>query len=131
MTLLVLLVARIAVRIRHTPPTLPTEIPVTEQMLAHLGRVALYVLSVATFALGWATQNLGGDEVQWFGIAMPKVFPTMEFIAGYEADELAETLHMRSAYIMLATSVGHIVAALVHNMFERIDVLGRMTIDKP
>lgn len=130
-TLLLLLAVRVVVRIRQAPPPLPKEIPAFEQSLAHLGHIALYAMSIVIIALGWATQNFGGDAVEWFGLAMPKLFPTIEFIASYEADEVAETLHMWLAYIMLAMAVGHIGAALVHRWIDGIDILGRMTIDRP
>ena len=51
-------------------------------------------MSVVIIALRWPAQDRVDKAVTWFGIAMPKLFPTIEFPAGYEADELVETLHM-------------------------------------
>ena len=73
-------------------------------------------------ALGWAETNLGGHTVQWFGVATPTVFPTIE---GTEA--LAATLHMWLVYAVLAAVVGPVLAALKHQWWDDHDILSRMT----
>ena len=73
-TLLALLAARIAVRMRNTPPALPVEIPPLERRAAELGHIALYVLPLAVIALGYAQTNLKGYAVKWFGLELPSIF---------------------------------------------------------
>jgi hypothetical protein len=44
----------------------------------YLGHLALYALPAVIIALGWAETDFGGHGVTWFGVAMPKLLPTME-----------------------------------------------------
>ena len=74
-TLLALLVARIAIRMIHRPPPLPEAIRGVERTAAHLGHAALYALPALVIAVGWAQIDFGGHGVQWFGVEMPGVFP--------------------------------------------------------
>jgi cytochrome b561 len=51
-TLLALLVARIAIRLIHKPPPLPDTIRGLERTAAHLGHAALYALPAMVIAVG-------------------------------------------------------------------------------
>ncbi len=122
-TLLALLVLRIAVRLAKRPPPLPDSIRGTERTAAHLGHAALYALPALVIALGWAETNFGGHTVQWFGVEMPQVFPE----TGEDLQDLSEDLHMWLAYTMLAVTAGHIAAAFKHRWFDGHDIIHRMT----
>ena len=63
-TLLALLVQRIAIRLVHRPPPLPAAIRGLERTAAHLGHAALYALPAMVIAVGWAETNFGGRAVQ-------------------------------------------------------------------
>lgn len=121
-TLLILLVMRMGVRRSNPPPALPSGISRLERIGAHVGHLALYGLPAIVIVLGWAETNFGGYTVQWFGLAMPAVFPE----TGEPLQALAETLHRWFAYIMLAVAVVHVAAALKHRWVDGHDVLGRM-----
>ena len=69
-TLLALLVLRIAIRLTHRPPPLPTAIRRLERNAAHFGHAALYALPALVIAAGWAETNFSGHTVQWFGVEM-------------------------------------------------------------
>ena len=122
-TLLALLVVRIAVRLAHRPPPLPDSIRGLERTAAHLGHAALYALPALVIALGWAETNFGGHAVKWFGVEMPKVFPE----TGEDLQDLFATLHMWAAYTMLAVAAGHVAAAYKHRWIDGHDVIDRMT----
>ena len=122
-TLLVLLAARIAVRLAFPPPALPDSIQGMERAAAHLGHAALYALPATVIAAGWAETNFGGHAVQWFGIEMPRVFPE----TGERLQDLSEDVHMWLAYAMLAVAAGHVAAAFKHRWVDREDVIRRMT----
>ena len=122
-TLLALLVLRIAIRLVHRPPSLPASIRGMERKAAHLGHAALYALPALVIAAGWAETNFGGHAVQWFGVAMPRVFPE----TGEGVQELAEDAHRFLAYGMLAIAAGHVAAAFRHRWFDGHDVIRRMT----
>ena len=122
-TLLALLVARIAIRLAYRPPPLPVSIRGVERTAAHLGHAALYALPVLVIAVGWAETNFGGHAVQWFGVEMPRVFPeTGEALQDFSAD-----VHKWLAYTMLAVAAGHVAAAFKHRWFDGHDVIRRMT----
>ena len=106
-TLLALLVARIAIRLIHRPPPLPASIRGLERTAAHLGHAALYALPAMVIAAGWAETNFGGHAVKWFGVEMPRVFPE----TGEALQILSTDVHMWLAYTMLAVAAGHVAAA--------------------
>ena len=122
-TLLALLVLRIAIRLVHRAPPLPATIRGMERRAAHLGHAALYALPALVIAAGWAETSFGGHAVQWFGVEMPRVFPE----TGEDLQDLAEDVHMWLAYGMLAVAAGHVAAAFKHRWFDGHDVIRRMT----
>ena len=122
-TLLALLVARIAIRLAWRPPPLPDAIRGVERTAAHLGHAALYALPALVIAVGWAQIDFGGHGVDWFGVEMPQVFPE----AGEALGDLAEDVHKWLAYGMLAVAAGHVAAAFKHRWFDGHDVIRRMT----
>ena len=130
-TLLALLVARIGVRLASPPPPLPAGIRGAERVGAHLGHAALYALPAAVIAVGWFEVDAGGHGAEWFGVAMPKVFPTMETLGGYAVEDTAETVHRWLAYAMLGVAVVHVAAVAKHRWIDRRDVLRRMTFGGP
>ena len=123
-TLLALLVVRIAVRLGHPPPPLPDAIRGLERTAAHLGHAALYALPALVIAAGWAETNFGGHAVQWFGVEMPRVFPK----TGEYLQDLSTDVHKWLAYTMLAVAAGHVAAAYKHRWFDGHDVIARMTL---
>lgn len=76
-TLLVLLVARVVVRILYPPPPLPPGpgISVYERTAAHVGHFALLALPAVVIYLGWMKENIDRGVFRWFGVAMPAQFP--------------------------------------------------------
>ncbi|MBG6207013.1 cytochrome b [Roseibium album] len=126
-TLLFLLVLRIGIRLFNKPPVLPEEFPAWERVGAHLGHLALYLLPAATILIGWAETDFGGHGVHWFGLAMPKIFPTMEFLLGINVENATELLHELFSYAMLIVAVVHVAAVLKHKYYDGHDVMSRMT----
>ena len=124
-TLLVLMVARVAIRLWNRPPPLPNRIGPFEQDAAHVGHMALYALPFLVIAFGWSSVDFGGDAVAWFGIALPVLLPESETLG-----DLTEELHMWLAYAMLAMAAGHVLAALKHQWIDGVDIIGRMTIQR-
>ena len=127
-TLLVLLLIRIAMRLAFTPPPLPEELPEIERVGARIGHLGLYVLSVLIIAIGWAETDFGGHGVKWFGVSMPRLFPTLKTLAGINLENATATLHQWLAYTMLALAIVHVVAVVKHRWIDGYDVLFRMTL---
>ena len=128
-TLIVLLVLRIGIRFARRPPPLPVEIRGIERVGAHVGHALLYALPMTVMAVGWAEVDLGGHGVEWFGITMPQLFPTVTDSDGGPA-ELAELLHMWLAYTLLAIAILHVAAAAKHRWWDRHDVIYRMSLGR-
>lgn len=128
-TLVFLMMLRLAARFIYRPPALSKAIPEKERKMAHVGHIALYLLPLSVLALGWAEVDLGGWGVNWFGIEMPKIFPTMEMWNGINLEELTEFLHKWLAWGMLGLVVLHIAAVVKHRR-DGHDVLHRMGFGK-
>ena len=124
-TLGFLLALRFAVRIEYPPPPLPPGLSDLERRGARLAHAALYALPAAAIAAGWAETDFGGHGVEWFGVPMPKLFPSL----GEGAEELAGDVHLTLVYLMLAASLAHVAAAVKHR-FDGNDVLPRMTLGR-
>lgn len=126
-SLLFLLILRIAVRLAIQPPPLPASLSKIDRIGSHVGHAALYILPALIIGLGWAETDLGGHGVEWFGLPMPKTFPTMETYQGIELEDLTDSLHTWLAYIMLGLALVHVAAVAKHRWLDRDDVLYRMT----
>jgi len=129
-TLLALLILRVAVRLRVGAPPLPEALPRRDRIGARVGHIALYVLPVLIVTLGWASQDFAGHGVDWFGLAPPKVFPTLETVAGIKPGDLAAELHGSLAWTLLALAVIHIAAVAKHRWVDRHDVLHRISLGR-
>ena len=127
-TLLALLLVRIAVRMLTTPPPLPDGIPRLDRTGARLGHAALYALPAVVMAVGWMEVDFEGHAVAWFGISLPKVFPTLESWRGLEPGELAATAHQWLAYTLLGVAVVHVAAVVKHRYIDGHDILRRMSL---
>lgn len=128
-TLLFLLAVRIIVRLFFRPPPLPDGLSAFEKRGSHIGHLCLYLLPALIIGIGWAETDFGGHGVHWFGVSMPKLFPTMETLFGLNLEETLATLHEWLAYTMLGIALIHVLAVVKHRWVDGHDVLYRMTID--
>ncbi|MGI9310724.1 MAG: cytochrome b [bacterium] len=129
-TLLLLLVFRIAFRLRHSAPSLPPEIPRAEQVGAALGHLGLYLLPAFIIAVGWAETDFGGHGVNWFGVSMPTVFAPRETMFGVNLEDTLALVHKWAAYGMLTLALVHVAAVAKHRWLDRHDVLRRITLGR-
>ena len=111
-----------------TTPSLPDGFQEFDRIGAQLGHLGLYVLPALTIIVGWAETDFGGHGVEWFGTAMPKLFPTMETWGGINLETTTATTHQWLAYTMLALAVVHVAAVAKHRWMDGHDVLHRMTL---
>ena len=129
-TLLALLAVRFGVRLASPPPPLPAAIRPVERAGARLGHAALYALPAVVITVGWFEVDAGGHGVAWFGVGMPKVFPTLETLGGYEVEDAAASVHKWLAYTMLGVAAVHVAAVAKHRWIDRHDLLRRMTLGR-
>ena len=123
-TFLVLLAVRIALRMKHKPPPLPHGLSEFEHKASHIAHMALYVVPAIVMVAGYAKVNFSGDNVEWFGVSLPRLFPE----TGETLQQRTEDLHMIGAVIIVLVVVVHVAAVIKHRWFDGHDVLSRMTI---
>lgn len=122
MTLLVLVVIRLAWRLSHPAPALPDSMTTRDRLLAHAGHWLLYLLMLAIPVSGWLMSSAQGFQVVWFGVLpLPDLVPKNEALG-----ELLLNIHVVLNYVMLITVIGHVAAALHHHFIKKDTVLKRM-----
>ena len=121
-TLLVLIVLRLAWRLLHRAPELPDSMTRMEKLAAHAGHGLLYVLMLAIPMSGWLMSSAQGFTVVWFG-----VWPLPNLVAkSADLGSLLEDLHVFLNYSLLVVVAGHVAAALHHHFIKKDAVLARM-----
>ena len=118
---------RLAVRLVHPAPALPTHIPKWQHLLAHAGHGLLYVLMVLIPLSGWLMSSAKGVTTVWFGL-----WPLPDLIGKDKAmgDALAQ-VHGWLNDALIAVLLAHVGAALKHHFIDRDDVLHRMLPHRP
>jgi len=120
---LILVLARIAVRLRKDAPALPDEIPGPVQGMIRLSHLGFYGLMLVMPLIGWAMQSAAGNPVMLMGtLHLP---PLVDPDAGLFA--LLRPLHRWLAYLWFFLIVGHAMAALYHGFVRRDGILQSMT----
>lgn len=121
-TVFLLVIVRLAWRIGHAPPPLPSHMGALERMVAHAGHHLLYVLMIVIPLTGWLMSSAKGFQTVWFG-----VLPLPDLLAKDEAlGNLLQATHKYLNYTMLAVVIGHVAVALKHRFVDRDEVLQRM-----
>lgn len=120
--ILVLVLIRIAVRLKYGAPALPSDLPPVMKLGAELSHYALYALLIAMPLLGWAMQSAADYPVVIFGgIRLPPILP--------QSDRLHTLLwdaHYYLAFCFFALVLLHIAAALYHALVRRDGVFETM-----
>jgi len=119
----VLIVVRIAWRLRHAPPAWPATMSLRRQRAAHLGHVLLYACMVVAPLAGYLGSNFSKFGVRFFGITLAPWGP--DWPAAYT---LLVGVHDASTYLLLALVVGHVAMALEHALIERDGVFARVAL---
>ena len=122
-TLLALVIVRLAWRLLNRPPALPASMSALTRGLAHAGHAALYAVMVAIPLTGWLMSSAKGFQTVWFG-----VLPLPDLVA--KSKPLGEALvqvHIILNYVLIALVVVHILAALKHQFIDRDGLLRCIT----
>ena len=119
---LVLVAIRLVNRLVHTVPPLPPDLPVWQRMAAKASHWILYALMFALPLVGWSMLSAGGYPIVIFGsLHLPAILPhdTATFA-------VLRSLHTVLAFLLFATFLAHLGAALFHRLIRRDDVLQSM-----
>lgn len=117
-----LVFVRLAWRLTHRPPALPTHMQGLVRVAAHAGHHVLYLLMFAIPLSGWLMSSAKGFQTVLFG-----VFPLPDLLNKDEAlGEILQQLHFILNMALLVVVVGHVAAAIKHHVIDKDDVLTRM-----
>ncbi len=121
--ILLLAVVRLVNRVRHRPPPLPADLPAWQAAAAHASHWVLYALMLTMPLIGWAMLSAGGYPiVMWSGVHLPAIVPHDPAL--YAA---LRNAHSLLAYVLFATVVAHLSAALFHLWVRRDGVFQAMS----
>jgi cytochrome b561 len=125
---LVLSVARIALRLTRPAPPVPAGMPKWERALAGATHGLFYLLILAIPLTGWAMESLGPRPIPFFGLE----WPHMPFLGGRPREQtrsLHEALEGAHGSVLVWMTIGllalHVLGALKHQ-FDGRPVLYRM-----
>jgi cytochrome b561 len=117
-----LALVRLAWRVTHKPPALPSSMPRLMQVAAHAGHHMLYLLMFAIPLSGWLMSSAKGFQTVWFGVLpIPDLLEKDKMLG-----DLLQTVHVSLNFLFIAVLVGHIGAALKHHFIDKDDILTRM-----
>jgi cytochrome b561 len=122
-TLLVILVARIAWALSNPTPAPAAGAPAWHRRTAHITHVSLYILTLATVLFGWFMAGVRRVPIvpEAFGVV-----PLPSPIAIPGSKDFFEEAHEIAAYALIGLATAHLLAALWHHYVLRNDTLRRM-----
>jgi cytochrome b561 len=120
--ILVLVAIRFINRLINRPPPLPATLPPLQRLAAKASHFALYALMFALPLVGWGMLSAGGYPIVLYGpVELPPILPQSAILyAGLRQ------LHTVLAYLLFATFLAHVAAALFHGLIRRDGVWGSM-----
>jgi cytochrome b561 len=126
-TVLGLAALRLLARLTGHSPALPASMSRAARIAARLGHLALYVLMVAIPLTGWMMSSAYG-----FPVVYLKLVQLPDLVA--PSKPLAETLkglHATLDWLLAAALLGHVAAALKHQLIDRDGLMRRMVLSRP
>lgn len=125
MTILALMVIRILWRVGHPPPPL-RGVPRWQASAARGNHLLLYAALVIQPLAGYLGSEFSGFPVKFFGLTLPSW-------AGKSATmkDLMSTVHLATSWVIAATVIVHVMAALKHALIDRDTVVARIGLPLP
>ncbi|AVJ25714.1 cytochrome b [Achromobacter spanius] len=122
LALLALVCIRLARRVVKGAPALPADLPAWQRHAALASHVLLYALMFAMPLIGWAMLSAGGYPVVAAGWQLPPIAPADAWLFAW-----LRGAHRYLAFLLFATVLLHLAAALFHGWVRRDGVLESMT----
>ncbi|HET9483215.1 MAG TPA: cytochrome b [Xanthomonadales bacterium] len=122
LTVLALMLLRLAWRWSNPRPALPDAMPRWERALAGVVHVGLYVVLIAMPLTGWLYNSAANFPLRWFWL-----FP-VPALWGPDPDvkHFAEDAHELLSWVLVGLFTLHVAGALKHHFVDRDVVLRRM-----
>jgi len=121
LTVGVLIVLRLAWRLAHPPPALPSTLPRWQVKAAHASHLLLYACMIAMPLAGYLGSVYSGYPIRYFGLSLPGWGGKDEALK-----ELFSTVHLFASFAFLSLIKLHVLAALKHLFIDRDGVFHRM-----
>ncbi len=117
-----LILARLAWRLKHKPPGLPASMPAWERRVARANHVLLYTCMIIMPLAGYTASNFSKFGVNFFNAVQlpPWGVDDRSFYAFFNG------LHVATSYVFVALIALHLLAAMKHAIFPRHGILRRM-----
>ncbi len=120
LTILVLMMLRLAWRAAHPAPKLPP-MPRWQARVARTTHVALYAALLVQPLVGYLGSEVSGYPVKYFGLTLPR------WAGKHEAlKEFLSLVHLVMSWAIAALVTLHVAGALKHAIVERDGLLARM-----
>jgi cytochrome b561 len=121
LAILVLALLRLAYRLRHTPPPLPSDLPSVQKLAAQWSHYALYALMLLMPLIGWAMLSAAPYPILVGGWHVPALLhPDPVLYAGLRQ------MHGVLGYAFYLLVLVHLGAALMHALIRRDGVFQSM-----
>jgi len=120
-TIAVLIVFRLAWRLSHPPPPLPSFVPVWERVVSRVSHVALYACMLIMPLSGYIASNFSKHGVKLFNVIL--LPPWGGDDKGIYA--VFNTTHVVTSYLFVGLIALHVLAAIRH-AFRRDGVFARL-----
>ena len=121
--ILVLVAVRLVNRLLNPPPPLPVGLPILLRFAATASHWLLYALMFAVPLVGWSMLSAAGYPIVLAGDwHLPAILPQSDSLYA-----LLRPLHAVLAYLLFATFLAHLGAALTHALIFRDGVFQSMT----
>lgn len=121
-TIFMLALFRLAWRLSHRPPALPSGTGRLASLAAHGAHWVLYLLMLAIPLSGWLMSSAKGFQTVWFGIVpLPDLLERNR-----ELGNVLAQVHGTLNWLFVALLAGHILAALMHQFINKDGLIERM-----
>ena len=121
LAILLLVLVRVAVRLRSGAPPLPADLPKPMKLAARLSHYAFYTLMLTMPLIGWGMLSAAAYPVQVLGFTLPPILPQSDTL-----HSLLWTAHRTLAFAFFALILLHLSAALFHVLIRRDGVFETM-----
>lgn len=133
LTILLLVLARIGVRLVHRPPPPPVGSPVWERILAGFTQISFYALMLVLPLSGWTLVSLGHHPIHFWGLPWPRL-PGVGHIFGSPTPKAVHKSLMHvHVYILIWLLVANLALHVAGAIWQQIAgrrVLQRMMLGR-